>query len=328
MNRGREALVGAVVLLGVAVAVVGAIWMKGGWGTEGRSLYAAATGAGQLAPGASLKFRGVTVGTVESVSVAPAGDAVLVAMTVQPDLTLPADAAVLLAPESMFGSWQAEIVTRGDFPRMAFLEYPDDEVLPAAVLPDMSRLTATADEIAGNLATISERFQIAFTEETARNVSRAIDNIQEMSEGLSDVVAQQAEQFSTLARDFDESARELSAAARAARLSFERVDGILADADVGTLVEDAAAAAANLRELTAHLGSSVEDFRGAARRADSTFARLDRLMTTAEEGEGTVARLLSDPALADEAFAAVAEMRALLADIQENPGRYLRFSVF
>lgn len=328
MNRGREALVGAVVLLGVAVAVVGAIWMKGGWGTEGRPLYAAATGAGQLAPGASLKFRGVTVGTVESVSVARAGDAVLVAMTVQPDLTLPADAAVLLAPESMFGSWQAEIVTRGDFPRMAFLEYPDDEVLPAAVLPDMSRLTATADEIAGNLATISERFQIAFTEETARNVSRAIDNIQEMSEGLSDVVAQQAEQFSTLARDFDESARELSAAARAARLSFERVDGILADADVGTLVEDAAAAAANLRELTAHLGSSVEDFRGAARRADSTFARLDRLMTAAEEGEGTVARLLSDPALADEAFAAVAEMRALLADIQENPGRYLRFSVF
>lgn len=328
MNRGREALVGAVVALGVAVAVAGAIWMKGGWGPDGRPLQAAATSAGQLAPGASVKFRGVTVGTVESVSVAPAGDAVLVTMSVQPDLTLPPDAAVLLAPESMFGSWQAEIVTRGDFPRMTFLDYPDDGTLPAVALPDMSRLTATADEIAGNLATISERFEIAFTEETARNVSRAIDNIQEMSEGLSDVVAQQAEQFSTLARDFDESAREMSAAARAARLAFERVDGILADADVGTLVEDAAAAAANLRDLTAHLDSSVEDFRGAARRADSTFARLDRLMTTAEEGEGSVARLLSDPALADEAFAAVAEMRALLADIQENPGRYLRFSVF
>lgn len=328
MNRGREALVGAVVLLAVAVAAVGTIWMKGGWGTEGRPFRAAATGVGQLAPGASVKFRGVTVGTVESVSVAPAGDAVFVAMTVHSELALPTDAAVLLAPESMFGSWQAEIVSRGDFPRTTFLEYPGDQVLPAAVLPDMSRLTATADEIAGNLATISERFQIAFTEETARNVSRAIDNIQELSEGLSDVVAQQAEHFSTLAADFDESARELSAAARAARLSFERVDGILADAEVETLVENAAGAAANLRELTAHLGSSVEDFRGAARRADSTFARLDRLMRTVEEGEGSVARLLSDPALADEAFAAVAEMRALLEDIQENPGRYLRFSVF
>ena len=328
MNRGREALVGAVVLLGIAVGVAGTIWLKDGWGTEGRPIRTAATSVGQLAGGASVKFRGVNVGKVETVSVAPTGDAVLVTMTVNPDLVLPDAAAVLLSPESMFGDWQAEIVSRADFPRMVFLDYPDDDVLPAAVLPDMSRLTAAADEIAGNLATISERFQIAFTEETAQNVARAIANIEDLSNGLSEVVSQQAQRFNQLADGFDESARELGAAARAARGSFERVDGIVAALDVETLMEDAGAAAANLRDLTAHLDASLEDFRGAARRADSTFARLDRLMLTAEEGDGSVARLLSNPALADEAFAAVAEMRALLKDIQENPGRYLRFSVF
>lgn len=328
MNRGREALVGAVVVLGIAVGVAGTIWLRGGWGAEGRTLRTAATGVGLLAEGASVKFRGVTVGKVETVSVAPTGDAVLVEMTVEAGLVLPDDGAVLISPESMFGDWQAEIVTRSDFPRMAFLQYPGQDVLPAAVLPDMSRLTAAADEIAGNLATISERFQIAFTEETAQNVARAISNIEELSQGLSEVVNQQADRFNQLADGFGESAQELGAAARAARMSFERVDGIVAAADVETLMADAGAAAANLRELTGHLDSSLEDFRGAARRADSTFARLDRLMAAAEEGDGTVARLLSDPALADEAFAAVAEMRALLEDIQENPGRYLRFSVF
>lgn len=328
MERTREVLVGAVVMLGIAVGVIGTIWLKGGAGGEGQRLQAAFNGVGQLQEGASVKFRGVAVGRVEGVSVAPAGDAVLVAMTVQSELALPANAAVLLAPESMFGDWQAEIVDRSDFPRMVFLEYPGEDVLPGVALPDVSRLTATADEIAGNLATISDRFQTAFTAETAQNVARAIENIGTLSDNLSEIVAQQADRFEALAGGFDESAQEVAAAARAARESFENFAAV---ADAGTLeqiVSDASATAQNLRALSGNLDASLGDFRSAARRADSTFARLDRLMLAAEEGEGSVARLLSDPALAEETFAAVAEMRALLKDIQENPGRYLRFSVF
>ena len=73
---------------------------------------------------------------------------------------------VLLAPESMFGDWQAEIVSRSAFPRYAFYEVGESGVLAGYALPDLSRLTAAADEIAENLTVLTDRVELAFTEET------------------------------------------------------------------------------------------------------------------------------------------------------------------
>ncbi len=321
-------MVGAVVILGVLAGITGSVWLASGWGSDGQPVRAVTADAGQTMPGAAVKFRGVDVGRVDRVRIAPGGEAVVIEMIVRPDLVLPAAPAVLLAPESMFGDWQAEIVSRDDFPGRVFLERPDLEALPGATLPDMSRLTATADEIARNLTVISDRFRIAFTEETAENLRRAIDNISALSDGLAEIVDQQANRFDDLADGVEQSAQDLGAAARAARLSFERIDAIVQNADVEAMVTDAGAAAANVRTVTEDAGVFLEDLHAAVQRADSTFARLDRLMAAAEAGEGSLGRLLTDPAIADGAEGALAEIRTLLADIRENPGRYLRFSVF
>ncbi len=328
MERRREALVGLVVVLGIAVGVVGTIWLQGGLRRDLLELRAASPSVGQLVAGAAVKFRGVSVGHVDAVNVAPNGEAVLVHLSVEPDVVLPADAAVLLAPESLFGDWQAEILSRADFELMSFLDYPEEGVLPAAALPDFSRLTATADQIARRLTTISERFEVAFTEETALNLKNAIDNIGAVSDGLSEIIAQQAARFEDLSEGVNASAAELGAAARQARLSFERVDAIIASADVDGTLGDAGATMRNLRELTESMNASLGDLRSAAQRADTAFARLDELLAAAGSGDGSLGRLLGDPALADGAADAVRELRALMADIQENPRRYLSFSIF
>ncbi len=328
MDRRREALVGFVVLLGIAVAVVGTIWLQGGWRRSMVELTAASASVGQLVPGASVRFRGVAVGRVEEVRLAPGGDAVLVDLSVDPGLALPENAAVLVAPESLFGDWQAEILNRADFPQGEFLDYPQEGVLPGTALPDFSRLTATADEIARNLTVISERFEIAFTEETALNLKNAIDNIGEISNGLNEMIAQQAERFEDLSRGVNASAEELGAAARSARISFERVDSMIAGFDVGGIMANAEASAENVRALTEDMNASLEEIRSAAATADSAFGRFNALMASAEDGDGSLGRLLGDPALADNAAEAIEQMRALLADIQENPKKYLSLSIF
>ncbi len=328
MERRREALVGLVVILGIAVAVVGTIWLQGGLGRDMVEVRAATANVGQLVAGAAVKFRGVSVGHVDAVTVTPNGEAVMVHMSVRPDLVLPPNAVVLLAPESVFGDWQAEILARSDLDLPYLEDYPEDGVLPGAALPDFSRLTATADEIAHNLTVISERFQIAFTEETALHVRSAIENIGEVSDGLSEIIAQQEARFEDLAEGVNASAAELGAAARVARIAFERIDSIIMNAGAATMAADASATLSNLRSLTEELNTSLSDMRSAAQRADTTFARLDALLVAAESGDGSVGKLLGDPALADGAIEAVQELRALLADIQENPRRYLSFSIF
>lgn len=328
MDRKRDVMVGAVVTAGIIVGVVGTIWLQGGWGRDGRALTAVSTGVGQLMDGAPVKFRGVNIGQVESIRVTDDGQAVLLEMSVQPALTLPGEAAVLIAPESMFGDWQAEIVERADFPRYSFLEMPGTDHLPGAALPDMSRLTAAADEIAENITTISERVQIAFTEETAMNLRLAIANIEDVSQGLSQLLNQQATRFDVLAEGVGESASELGAAARAARQSFERIDRVLAESHIDSMVVDARVTASNMRTVSGDLGTALTDLRAAARNADSTFTKLNRLASAAEGGNGSLGRLLSDPTFARQAEEAVTELRALLEDIQENPSRYVRLSIF
>ena len=328
MDRRREVLVGLVVVLGIAAGVFGSIWLKGGWTRGQIEMRTAAASVGALVPGAVVKYRGVSVGRVESIEVVPSGEAVMVGMRVRPGLVLPADAGVLLAPESLFGEWQAEILDRSEFGLPPFLEYPEEGVLPGTALPEFSRLTATADEIARNLTNISERFEIAFTEETAQNLKNAIDNMGVLSEGLSEIITQQADRFQELADGVDESAAELGDAARAARVSFEHFDSLLLGAGVETMVADAGASLSNLRELTEGVGASLGDLRSAAQKADSTFARMEALLTALETPDGTLGRLLGDPALADGAVSALADFRTLLADIQQNPRRYLNFSIF
>lgn len=328
MEHRREIMVGFVVVLGIAVAVVGSMWLKDGFNRGQMQLRTASTSVGALVPGAVVKFRGVTVGRVENIEVLPSGDAVMIGMRVRPELVIPDNAGVLLAPESMFGEWQAEILDRTESALPAFLEYPEEGVLPGAVLPDFSRLTATFDQIARNLTTISDRVEVAFTQETALNLKGVIDNMRVVSDLLSEIIEQQTERFATLADGVDASAQELGDAARAARHSFERFDSLMTGAGVGEMMADAGASLRNLRDFTGDMGTTMSELRTAAQRVDGTFERVETLLASLEDPEGSLGRLLGDPALADGALGALAEFRALLADFQSNPGRYIRISVF
>jgi len=329
VSRGREVLVGVVLIFAVAVSVVGTLWLQDyGWGRADRVVEARFADVGQLMEGNEVRFRGVSVGRVRAIRVDSSGLAVRVRMEIQSDLALPDSAGVMLAPESMFGDWQAEIVDRTRFPQFQFTAGAPDGVLPGYTLPDMSRLTATADQIADNLNTISTRVEMAFTEETARNIAAAIDNIQAVSESLTRLIGQQANTFDRLAGRVEASADELGAAARSARRTFERVDGLLVEGQVDSLLVDSRAAARNIRDLSATLESTSRDLDGTLQRADSTFARLDRITRRVEAGEGTIGRLLTDSTLAVRAEGALAELQTLLEDFRTNPKRYVRLSIF
>lgn len=195
-------------------------------------------------------------------------------------------------------------------------------------LPDISRLTAAADQISATLAVLTERVEQAFTEETAQNINLAIDNIQEVSERLRELVEAQAGAFTNLAGEVESAAVELGGAARTANVAFQRVDEILGDPATDTLLADAQATVANLRELTRDLSVMTQGAQGLVLHADSTFARLDRLAAQIEAGEGVFGRLMADETLAVRAHDALRELQALLEDFKENPHRYVRISIF
>ncbi len=65
-----------------------------------------------------------------------------------------------------------------------------------------------------------------------------------------------------------------------------------------------------------------------ARKLTASVATLDELMRKIGDGEGTLGKLVEDPALYDSLTVATGNLSALLADVKAYPARYVHLSLF
>jgi phospholipid/cholesterol/gamma-HCH transport system substrate-binding protein len=329
VTRRNEVVVGVVVLAGVLLAVFGTIWMQGlNLGREQRPVQARFREVGQLLTGSNVKFRGVPIGRVESIELEPGGGGVIVTMSVDGDVRLPEDPVVILAPESLFGDWQAEIAPRSLYPGYRYAEAPDPAVLPGYALPDMVRLTAVADQIASNLATISTRFEEAFTTETANNIRLAIENIQEVSEQLTGLVGKQQLAMAEVARDLERTSEAAGQAAIAVQRAFSQIDTAIGGGALQRIVSSMERTTGRTDSLVSVLLATTRDLRITATTADTALRNVGQIAAAVRRGEGTLGKLLRDTTLYMSLVETNVEVQALLRDIRRNPRRYINLRVF
>lgn len=329
MSEKRDALVGVVIIAALAVIAAGTLWLEGSsFSGERTEVAAVFHEVGQIKSGNPVKLRGVRIGRVQEVEVLADGSGVRVYFRIQDGIRLPPDAAVVLSPESFFGDWQAEIHPRTRFPHADFADPREAGELPGYALPDISQLTATADRISENLAELTDRVGIAFSDETARNIASLIGNVEEVTERLSDLVTQQAASFTDVTDDVRRATQGIGDAALEAQVALTRMNQLFAQAATGDALDDFVALAANLRTLSEDLQDTNVTVQSMASRVDSAFTALDRVVERAESGEGSLGRLLADPTMAAGMEGTLAELQVLLQDIRENPRRYLRLSIF
>jgi phospholipid/cholesterol/gamma-HCH transport system substrate-binding protein len=124
----------------------------------------------------------------------------------------------------------------------------------------------------------------------------------------------------------------------------KNIKDALGNASVATT--DLKSAAADLKVLAGELRTFVsEKTPGAASTLDSmeeasarfakasgdlerVAASLDTIVGRIESGQGSLGRLVNESTAHDEFIAAVAEVRALVAEIKRNPKSFVRFSIF
>ncbi|UCC26921.1 MAG: MCE family protein [Gemmatimonadales bacterium] len=336
MKRSREVLVGTVMLIGMIVVVIGSLWLAGsGLGRPSYPLEVLVADVGQLREGNQVKFRGVPIGRVDRFMVEPSGNGIRIHVLLDQEVPDISDAAAVVAPESLFGEWQVELVSRDRFPRFEYYtlspgQASQDEppLLPGFTLPDITRLTAAANEISQNLAVLTDRVDRAFNDETAENVRRAIDNVQDVSENLRTLVSSTRETFDDLRGDVSQATEDIGAAASVARAALERTNDLLETGQVDSIVTNVAEASKDLAVIARAVGSSSGEMQSAIMRMDSTFTRIDRMTARIESGEGVLGQLLSQGELLGQASSVLVQLDLLLADLRANPGRYVRLSIF
>ena len=337
MTQGRELVVGSTVIAAILAVVVGTLWLQGtNWGRGATYVEVLVLDVGQLTAENPVKLRGVSIGRVASITVDPGGDVVRLGLEVEGafDLGNAVSAGVIIAPQSLFGDWQAEIVRRARFPQFDYFDVPaadqgrDTLVIGGYAIPDISRLTAAADEISQNLSVLTGRFDRAFDEQTVDQFRSVIANLAVVSAEARDLITQQASTITEVSADVARAAEEIGQASAQANATFREIDAILGRGNLDSILVSVRSATADIDRIAAQVNRSVASLDQTVARADSTFGSVQRLASRMESGQGALGRLLVDSTLAVRAESAMAQLDSLLADIKANPRRYVRLSIF
>ena len=335
MKRRDELVVGVTVFGALVLVVAGTLWLSQADLARGATTHSARfRTVGGLGVGDPVVLRGVRVGRVAGIRL---GERNWVEADVQiyGDVALPADPAIVAASASLFGEWQAGIISLAQAPDdpnvrrdLAEAVAEGDELWPGATLPDIGQLTAQAGRIATDIASVSSRIQQAFDSTAVMQLQESIRDFGRVADQIAQFTEQQTDVLRGVGERLDEGSSVLSRAAVSLEASLARVDSATNQGELTRILENTQVASEHVAEATRGFNELV----GAARDNQQSLVRVihaaDSVMTRIQNRAGTIGLLVGDSTLYVETALAVQQLRSLLADIQANPRKYFKFSVF
>ena len=166
---------------------------------------------------------------------------------------------------------------------------------------DSSDPLAVIDELGVEASSVMQRIETLLNPETVGAVQGSAQELEVLLRRLSEVLGEQ-------------------------RGTLDEITESLARSAEG--LEAAAAAGPEAAQAVARADSTLAVLMATSRNLDDASVSLRSILGRMDAGEGTLGRLSTDDALYENLNQAAERMALLAADIQENPGRYIRLSIF
>ena len=289
---------------------------------------------GGLGAGASVTLRGVKVGRVASVRVAP-DDWVEVDFRLKPDQRSPiAPPPLPRRPRCSANGGSTSSPSTKRLPtarvqaQLAEAAAVGGEIWPGTTLPDIGEITLQASRIAGDIGVITNRIEGALDSNAVADVRASLKDLRATVVRLTQMANSQSDNLGKLTTNLTRTSGVVDVAAGRFNTVLGRVDSATMNGQLQDLVSSTRQTSAALREMTADMAALVNDVKQHRGTLVRVLEASDSLLTRVQSGRGTLSLLASDSALYHEATRTVQQMRQLLADIQANPRKYFRFSVF
>jgi phospholipid/cholesterol/gamma-HCH transport system substrate-binding protein len=335
MKRSNEFAVGLAVLAALALVISGALWLSETDVNQKKVTYAARfRTVGGLGVGGPVTLRGVKVGRVEAIRLVE-NEWVETEFSIDRSVELPQKPAVISASASLFGEWTANIVPFEPLPvdpnlRDALIESDraGGEAWPGATLPDIGQLTAQASRIAGDVADVTQRIGQAFDSTALKNLQQSVMDLANITGRLVKFAHAQTDRMDRVSQNVATSADAFTGVAKSFQGAVARLDTATSDNQLKDILDNSRSSSADIRVAAADLRSLM----AAARANQTSLVRVilaaDSLTAKLKAGNGTLGLLTSDSTLYQETTRTVIQFRQLLTDIQANPKKYLKISVF
>ena len=281
----QEVGVGALVLVGLAIFLVGMFWLTGrSLGTSGVSVDVMFESVAGLKQGDPVLVSGVKKGRVARVALERVGS-VRVTLELSSDVAPHIDASAAVAALDLFGAKFIDY-NPGSRPEML----ARGRVITGSNTPD---ITDVAQGVANRANELMENAANIVSERLGEDIHNTL------------VVTQRA--MSALANApegpfIKQTTRTLQATERV----MQRVDSMLGSG-TGANIDSISR---NLAVLTNHLSK--------------TTASLDSLLTRMNRGEGTLGRMATDTMMYHDLHQLSVSLTALLTDLREHPDKYMK----
>jgi len=333
VKKRPDFIVGLTIIVTLVALVASVLWMQQSDPTRRRQrVVAQFQDVGNARVGNAAVIRGVRAGRIQGIELADDG-AVLVHLSLERGAQLPQDPVVLLNESSLFGEWQASIMERAALPgdesvqrQIAAGVAPGN--IPGATLPDIARLTAVAGQIAGDVAEVAGRVDVAFDATAAVELRSSIRNLAVLSSTLAKTVTEHATDLDTLSTQLRGAVRSLNKTAQTTQQIVSRVDSSMTGGDLHRLIADLGAAASELRTTTSTLSQMSKQLAGTQSRLDSFLGSGDAVLAKINSGQGTLGKLVNDSSLYVGGDSLVAAMRGLIAEVRANPKKFVSLKLF
>ena len=315
----KEVATGFFVILSIGLLVAGINFLKGNsffWGDD--YYYAYFLNSGQVTPATDVVVNGVIVGKVLDVQLTDDKDSlkrVIIRFNIQDkNFKIPVGSKVEAGAIDLFS--KGLIVRANPDISKGFYE-PGNEV-PGIVLTDITT------QVKSYVDPITQKLQLIMTsvDKTVTDLSAFWDTTasSEMESSLREV--------KLAIKKFGNAASEIEALVVEEKVKLSRIMSNVQDItyNLKKSNDTVKAIVGNVKRITDDLVTA--DFKGVIENAKNTLAKVNTSLEAANNGEGTLGKLLGDESLYNELVRTNQELQNLVNDLQVHPERYIHFSVF
>ena len=246
-----------------------------------------------LEVGDKIMFRGMEVGRVREIKLM--GDKVIVSGKILRELKLLEGCRFLIGDSSLMGGTVMSIIQGSGPKEVSMAGYLTGEE-PSGIMAVMSKASGAIDELSTILAELkAEDGVLERSRNLLGNADNAVNNVDRLAVELKSDISRSLDRIDHLTTGINQVVEN----------NDQNIEQILRDtpramANVNTTLD-------SLQVLSAKLSQTVE---------------------AVNNGSGTAGRLVNDQELYNRMLSSLNNLEQLIADIKQNPRRYIKFSLF
>lgn len=301
MKVTREVKTAILVIVAILLFIWGYSFLRGrDLFNSYRTFYVIYNDVEGLSPSAPVTLNGLVVGKVTNIAFMDQEGHLKIEMQVKTDFPISKTSFATMYEPGLLGGKQIAIIP--DLKNQVMAE--DGDQLQAGLKPGM-------------LSVVGEKLSPLQTK-----VEATVVTADSLLHNLNNVFDKQTQQNLRVAmQELAGTMREFNGVARNA-------NGLIADnrGKLSSAVNNLNTTTGNLAKITDSINSA--NLAQTVRKLEGTLANVDNILADVQNGKGTLGKLMKDEAVYKNLEGASNELKELLADVKNNPKRYVHFSVF